>query len=76
MKIEDYIKLLKKHDWTYEFSDCPKTWAAGEAERSHLVWLAREGGYDFKVEFNKEYAIQFHRPPWEPPYYPPFPDAL
>jgi hypothetical protein len=46
---EEYIELLKKHDWYYEFSDDHRVWAAGHASAKHLSSLALVFDPDFEI---------------------------
>lgn len=41
-ELEDYIKLLKAHDWTFEFSDDQTVWRQGRQERATLEALQRQ----------------------------------
>jgi len=38
-EIAEYREKLKKHDWTYEYSDSHEVWRRGQAERRELVNL-------------------------------------
>lgn len=36
MSKEDFIQLLKSHDWTYQFSDDPRVYKRGQRERDAI----------------------------------------
>jgi len=38
-ELEQYIDLLKHHDWSYTYSDDYRLWKKGEAERIVLILL-------------------------------------
>lgn len=40
--VEEYYKLLQKHDWYFSFSDDHREYAKGSAERSALTVMARQ----------------------------------
>lgn len=39
---ENYRKLLKGHDWYYEYSDDHSVWKRGSAARTHLNGLRKQ----------------------------------
>lgn len=39
---ETYIQLLKKHDWTYDYSEDQRVWVKGKGEKTLLVGLQKE----------------------------------
>lgn len=41
MSEEDYLKLLKAHDWTYHYSDDPSVWKKGTQTSQTLMSLAK-----------------------------------
>ena len=40
MSEDDYLKLLKAHDWTYQYSDDHGVWRKGSQAAQNLVNLA------------------------------------
>lgn len=55
---EEYIELLKKHDWYYSASDDPRVYDIGHNERSRLKNLARNNP-NFRLMYDSEEAIHF-----------------
>ena len=41
MSEDDYLKLLKAHDWTYQYSDDHSVWKKGTQTSQTLVSLAK-----------------------------------
>lgn len=39
-QMDEYIKLLKQHDWTYEYSDDHRAWSKGKNQRKVLRDMA------------------------------------
>jgi hypothetical protein len=42
MSEEDYLKLLKAHDWTYHYSDDHSVWKKGTETAQQLTMLAKD----------------------------------
>ena len=40
--IEEYERMLRKHDWHYDYSDDHSVWQRGRDSESKLILLARE----------------------------------
>lgn len=74
--LEIYVKMLERHDWTYEMSDDHSVWQRGVEAEGKLLGIAKCGGEPFKKAYNTEYAKQFHRPPFVGPYKFPFPEVV
>lgn len=70
-----FKEALKKHDWTYMFSDDNRAYLAGEASMNKLVHEAKNGSDDMKRAYNEAHAKQFHRAPFAKPYTMPFREA-
>ena len=47
--METYIELLKKHDWTYDYSEDQTVWLRSVAERSTLTRLQQQLDKDLSV---------------------------
>ena len=47
--METYIELLKKHDWTYDYSEDQTVWLRGKAERATLTQLQKQLDKDLAV---------------------------
>ncbi len=41
MSEEDYLKLLKGHDWYYQYSDDHSVWKRGSEAAQRLITLAK-----------------------------------
>ena len=54
--IEEFIKLCKHHDWTFEYSDDHRAWKKGREERDFLMSCVKEGGVDYMHIFTEEAA--------------------
>lgn len=51
--MEEYINLLKTHDWYYDFSDDHSVWKAGEAQYKRIMELSKL--YDPTREILRQY---------------------
>ncbi len=40
-ELEDYISLLRAHDWKYDFSDDHTVWSRGKASYEKILSLAK-----------------------------------
>jgi hypothetical protein len=49
---QEFERLLKRHDWTYEYSDDHRVWQAGTAERDELKRM-----YKTLIAFDEPRAI-------------------
>ena len=47
--METYIELLKKHDWTYDYSEDQTVWLRGVGERATLTRLQKQLDKDLSV---------------------------
>ena len=47
--METYVELLKKHDWSYEYSDDQSVWLRGVGQRQTLTRLQKELDKDYAV---------------------------
>lgn len=41
-KLDQFRDLVRRHDVTYNYSDCGAVWRAGQAERDEIMALAAE----------------------------------
>ena len=73
--LEDFIKDLEAHDWTYAFSDDHRVFDRGERAERNLMSIARSGGDDYKRAFNARHAKTFDNDGFARPYNPPFPEV-
>jgi uncharacterized ParB-like nuclease family protein len=39
---EDFIKMLKGHDWYYQFSDDHRYWSAGNSQRKAIQAVLKD----------------------------------
>ncbi len=62
---ENYRKLLKSHDWYYDFSDDHSVWKRGSSERSTLSGLRRQLDPDSTI-WNEYAPDMFKAKPPEP----------
>lgn len=44
-----YKEALRRHDWTYQYSDDHRYWAAGQASWDHIQAMAKRLDPDFRV---------------------------
>jgi 6-phosphogluconate dehydrogenase (decarboxylating) len=58
MTVRAYLSLLKKHDWTYDYSDDPDVWRRGTAEREFLTSFHSDPLY--KEMYNDYQKFVFH----------------
>lgn len=47
--MDEYINLLKIHDWYYVFSDDHRVWKAGEEQYKKIMALAKEHDPSFEI---------------------------
>lgn len=45
----EYVKLLKSHDWSYDYSDDHSKWTRGFEQRSQLEAYARDIDPKYKI---------------------------
>ena len=50
-EFDDYVALLAKHDWTYDYSDDSSVWRRGQQEQERLECL-QGANYYFKRAFS------------------------
>ncbi len=48
-QIDEYIKLLKQHDWTYDYSDDHRAWTKGKEQRKVLTQMQQVMDPHYKV---------------------------
>jgi hypothetical protein len=53
--INDFYNKLEKHDWTYNFSDSPSTYAIGSAQNDEIQKIIKQGGSEYKKLY-EDYA--------------------
>jgi len=58
--MRDYIRLLRSHDWTFEFSDDQQVWRRGSHERKELEFIQPQIDPDFTV-WNKYAPKEFRK---------------
>lgn len=58
--IEEYKRLLRIHDWQYDYADDHSVWTRGKNEREKLVRLANDLDPDFSI-WNSIAPEEFHR---------------
>lgn len=70
LTLQEYEKMLKRHDWHYEYSDDHSVWKRGNEAHKELKRLAEELGGAFlalyRSYFEKHFP-PFHRSTDEPP---------
>lgn len=56
--LNKFWRILRNHDWTYEYSDDHNVWRRGSAELSFIRSIVEQGGEDYKKLFEEysEYA--------------------
>lgn len=56
--LNQFWKILRDHDWTYQYSDDHSVWQRGHAELCEIHNIVKEGGeeYDKLFEDYKKYA--------------------
>lgn len=56
--LNQFWKVLRNHDWTFEYSDDHGVWRRGSAELSNIRSIVNEGGEEYKKLFEaySEYA--------------------
>ena len=47
--LQQYIDMLKKHDWTYDYSDDHRAWSKGQQERGAINQMAKKIDPDFEI---------------------------
>jgi len=50
--LKQYIDMLKKHDWTYDYADDHRAWSKGQQERGAINQMAKKIDPDLEI-FNK-----------------------
>lgn len=50
VEFEEFFKLCKQHDWTFEYSDDHRMWMRGMEERKKLIRLLNEHQDDKRYE--------------------------
>jgi 6-phosphogluconate dehydrogenase (decarboxylating) len=49
--LNQFWKILRSHDWTYQYSDDSRVWRQGSIESSNIHDIVKQGG----EEYNKLY---------------------
>ena len=52
--MQEYLDLLKSHDWFHEYSDDHSVWKRGREQRARLLEL--KGQYDTEYVYWNRYA--------------------
>lgn len=58
MNKKEFYKKLEKHDWTFQYSDCHKSWVQGLSERDEIKHLMH-GNEEFKKLYSDYYDYVF-----------------
>ena len=64
LTIDEYRKLLKRHDWYYEYSDDHSVWKQGQRAELALREIARSNGGEYEREFRREWESRFGELKW------------
>lgn len=59
LSLDEYQKLLARHDWFFDFADDPRAHGKGQKEQSLLRSIASSGGDLFKLAYNEAEAKRF-----------------
>lgn len=45
----EYVDALKKHDWSFEYSDCGRTYRKGYESRARILEMQRRLDPEFRI---------------------------
>lgn len=56
MKLVEFIELLQRHDWYYQYSDDHRVWQRGQSQWNRIRAIREENKADLNFEkaFNRE----------------------
>lgn len=49
LNVDDYINMLKSHDWFYDYSDDHSVWVRGKAQRGAILEAKKELDPDYII---------------------------